>query len=320
MNYNASHPLRIGTRKSALAMVQTEAVCRALRRAYPELAADGAIEIVKIETLGDQTQAENLSLVEHGGKALWATEHEQALRKNLVDCAVHSVKDMPGALADDMTMPCILPREDARDVFLSPVADHFMDLPEGATVGTSSPRRAAITLARRPDLKIAVFRGNIDTRLKKLADGVVDATYLAAAGLRRAGLSNRIQTILDPKEDMLPAVGQGAIGVEFLKSRDDLKSLFAQLHCQASGLRIGAERGWLKMMDGSCRSPLAAYAQFGGGADMLLSVFASTHDGSDTRTQTHTAEIRSLDEAVKFGESIGQKMKAELPDTFFKAA
>jgi hydroxymethylbilane synthase len=316
MNFSPSHPLRIGTRKSALAKVQTETVCQALRLSCPALAVDGAIEIIRIDTLGDQTQARNLSLVEHGGKALWATEHEAALRGDLIDCAVHSVKDMPGLMPEDMTMPCILPRETAWDVFLSPIADHFMDLPEGAVVGTSSPRRAAITLSKRPDLKIETFRGNIESRLKKLADGVVDATYLAAAGLERAGLSDRIQTVLEP-EDMLPAVGQGAIGIEFLDSRDDLKSIFDEIHCETSGLRVAAERGWLKVMDGSCRSPIAAYAHFMDKNNLKLCVFASTLDGSDTRTETHTAEIQTLAEAEEFGQSIARRMKAELPDGFF---
>lgn len=318
MEFSPSHPLRIGTRKSALAMVQTETVCQALRQNCPELAAEGAIEIVRIDTLGDQTQAQNLSLVEHGGKALWATEHESALRQELIHCAVHSVKDMPGLMPEDMTMPCILPREAAWDVFLSPIADHFMDLPDGAVVGTSSPRRAAVTLSKRPDLKIETFRGNIESRLKKLADGVVDATYLAAAGLERAGLADRIQTVLSP-EDMLPAVGQGAIGIEFLDSRDDLKAIFAKIHCETSGLCIAAERGWLKVMDGSCRSPIAAYAHFMDENSLKLSVFASTLDGSDTRTEIHTAQIQTWAAAEDFGQSIARRMKTELPDGFFGA-
>ena len=317
MEFNAQNPLRLGTRKSALALAQTHSVCAALKQAFPELAAEGALHIVKIETLGDQTQSANLSLVEHGGKALWATEHESAIRNGDIDCAVHSVKDIPGHMPDDMVMPCILPRENPFDVFLSPKADHFDDLPKGAIVGTSSPRRAAVTLARRPDIEIHTFRGNVESRLAKLAAGVVDGTYLAYAGLQRAELTRHIQTVLGAS-DMVPAVGQGAIGIEFLKDRKDLAEIFGKIHCEQSGMCVAAERGWLKMMDGSCKSPLGAYAYFSENNEneMTLHYFAATLDGSDTRTGVHTAKIGNEDEARDWGVCLGRDLKASLPAGF----
>ena len=311
-------PLRIGTRKSPLAMVQTQMVCDALKKSYDHLNKDGAIEIVQIETLGDTTQKDNLSLEAHGGKALWASEHEQALRTKQIDIAVHSAKDMPGELPDDMVMPCFLPRADARDVFLSPKASHFMDLPKGATIGTSSPRRAAIVLSKRPDLKIEVFRGNVETRLGKLADGVVDGTFLAFAGLDRREFKEHIKNVLSI-EDMLPAVGQGAIGLEFIKSRDDLAEMLEAINCPETRLCVSTERAWLKAMDGSCRSPLAGYAEFVEGQMMRLRVFAAGADGLETRYDQIEGQIKSLEEGQDMGTVLGQDMKTALPDDFFEA-
>ncbi len=315
---NQTKALRIGTRKSALARVQTGIVVEALKAAHPHLKKEGAIEVVHIDTLGDMTQVKNLSLVEHGGKALWATEHEAAMREGLVDIAVHSVKDIPGLLPEDMTMPIILPRTDARDVFLSPHADHFEDLHEGAIVGTSSPRRGAVVLSRRPDIDVRVFRGNVDTRLKKLENGEVDGTFLALAGMLRLGLDDRVETVLEP-EDMVPAVGQGALGLEFCKTRADLHDLLMPIHCHESGLRIVAERAWLAVMDGTCRSPIAAYAEMDGD-DMTLTAFAARIDGSDTSTERRFERITNLDEAVAFGADLGREMKSKLPQNFFEAA
>lgn len=307
-------PLRIGTRRSALAMTQTEMVVGALKQAHPELCSDGAIEIVGLETYGDKTQKDNLSLVEHGGKALWASEHEQAMRDNIIDCAVHSTKDIPGILDDDMVMPYFLPRADARDVFLSPICNHFKDLPEGATVGTSSPRRAAIVLAARPDLNIVTFRGNVGTRLEKIARGDVDASFLALAGMVRGGYEKNVQTILAP-EDMLPAVGQGAVGIEFKKDRTDLHDLFSKIHCDKTGICIKAERAWLAGMGGSCRSPLAAYAELNGD-QLYLRAFASDLDGKDVKMQDMKLSISGEDDAISAGAELATQMKADLPHGF----
>ncbi len=307
-------PLRIGTRKSALAMIQTEMVVAALKAAHSELCSDGAIEIVGLETYGDKTQKDNLSLVEHGGKALWASEHEQAMRDGIIDCAVHSTKDIPGILDDDMVMPCFLPRADARDVFLSSTVGHFTALPEGATIGTSSPRRAAIVLAKRPDLNIVTFRGNIGTRLKKIAHAEVDGTFLAAAGMIRGGYKDMMQTILEPSE-MLPAVGQGAIGIEFKKDRDDLHDLFSEIHDLQTGICVKAERAWLAGMGGSCRSPLAAYAELNGD-QLRLRAFASDFEGTDVKTCDITASVQDEIQAQKMGADLAAEMLKGLPKGF----
>lgn len=318
MTINA--PLRIGTRKSKLALIQTHLVCAALKKSVPALAEPDVIDVIELDTLGDQTQSQNLSLVEHGGKDLWVNEHEAAMRAGHVDCAVHSVKDIPGHLAEDMAISYVLPRVDARDVFLSPHADHFMDLPQGAVIGTSSPRRAAFVLSRRPDLKVEVFRGNVETRLKKLAEGLVDGTFLAKAGMVRLGFKDHIQTVLET-QDMVPAVGQGAIGVEFLKERHDLQDLFVQIQHHHTGLSVTAERAWLQAMGGTCKSPLAAYAEFDQAHEVLtLTAFAARLDGCETKTQTSTAIVQTKAEAEKLGADLGVEMKASLPDDFFKAA
>tara|TARA_B100000686_G_scaffold344115_1_gene426167 strand:- start:1364 stop:2314 length:951 start_codon:yes stop_codon:yes gene_type:complete len=311
-----THALRLGTRKSALALKQTEMVCEALRRAHPHLNREGAIEIVPMETLGDTTQKANLSLADHGGKALWATEHELAMRAGRVDVAVHSTKDIPGILDEDMVMPYFLPREDARDVFISSQGNHYRDLPQGAVVGTSSPRRAAMVLAARPDLEVVTFRGNVGTRLEKIANGVVDATFLAAAGMLRGGYQENIQNILNP-DDMLPAVGQGAIGLEFLKSRDDLCAILEPIHCHETGVRVSAERSWLAAMGGSCRSPLAAYAEWDENTnELFLRAFASDLKGTDVKTASLRQIAKDEEQAASLGNQLAQQMLADMPDGF----
>ena len=303
-------PLKIGTRKSALAMKQTEMVCDALRAAHPDI----ELQIIPVETFGDSTQKQNLSLVDHGGKALWASEHEAAMRAGDVDFAVHSTKDIPGILDDDMVMPFFLPRADARDVFLSSKADHYMDLPTGATLGTSSPRRAAMVLSKRPDIKIETFRGNVGTRLQKIADGVVDATFLAAAGMKRGGYDDHIQTILEAN-DMLPAVGQGAIGLEFLKARDDLVDILTPIHCKKTGVCVKAERAWLAGMGGSCRSPLAAYAELDG-RELYLRAFASDLKGQDVKLRQIKTPVRNESDAEAVGHALAQEMLKDMPKGF----
>ena len=312
-------PIRIGTRKSALALAQTDIVVAALKKAHPNLSEDGAIEVVHLNTLGDSTQKQNLSLVEHGGKALWATEHEQAMRQGHVDCAVHSVKDIPGLLPEDMVMPCFLPRAAAEDVFLSPRADTIMDLPEGAIFGTSSPRRQAYVLSKRPDLKVVTFRGNVGSRLKKLEEGIVDGTFLALAGMQRAGYEDAVQTVMSPSK-MIPAVGQGAIGIEFLKNRDDLADIFEAINCETTRMCIEVERAWLRVMDGSCRSPLAGYAVFTDDKHITLNVMAARLDGSEVSYDTTDGAVENVNEAIALGANLGQKMKAVLPPDFFEAA
>ena len=202
--------LRLGTRGSPLALAQTEETKRRLMKARPELSGEGAIEVVVIRTTGDRIQDRPLSEV--GGKGLFTKEIEEALFDERIDVAVHSMKDMPTWPPEFLTIGAFLPREDPRDAFFSPHADTISGLPNGTVVGTSSLRRQSQILALRPDLKVVSIRGNVDTRLRKLASGDVGATLLALAGLRRLGRDDRQHSVLSSKE-MLPAVGQGAIGL-----------------------------------------------------------------------------------------------------------
>src|SRR6476659_8405842 len=202
--------LRLGTRGSRLALVQTDLVRRALARAVPELAAPDAIEVVTIKTTGDAIQ--DRPLAEAGGKGLFVKEIEEAMLAGRIDAAVHSMKDMPTAQPPGLVIAAFLPREDARDVLIAGDVKRIADLGTGAVVGTSALRRRAQLLHRRPDLKIVTFRGNVDTRLAKLERGEVEATLLALAGLKRLGMAHVGTPV--PEDEMLPAVGQGAVCIE----------------------------------------------------------------------------------------------------------
>ncbi len=211
-----------------------------------------------IKTSGDKIQDRALAAV--GGKGLFTKELEEALLEESIDLAVHSMKDMPAFLPKGLEIACILPREDVRDAFISLVASSLGALPPGSIIGTASIRREAFVRHKRPDVKTVLFRGNVETRLKKLADGQAHATILAAAGLKRLGLADRIAQYL-PFEDMLPAPAQGAIGVEIRSSDKRMHSLLAAIHDEATGAAIAAERAFLAELDGSCRTPIAALAR-----------------------------------------------------------
>jgi len=253
--------LRIGTRGSALALAQAAQVAAALAAAHPALAAPGAIATVPIRTTGDRVQ--DRPLYEIGGKALFTKEIEDALLAGRIDVAVHSGKDMPTFLPPGLTIGATLPREDPRDAFLSRIAPSIMDLPLGARVGTSSPRRTAQLLHERRDLKIVPLRGNIDTRLRKLDAGDADAAILAVAGLKRLGLADRI-TALIPLDQMLPAPAQGAIALE-IRAEDERAALYVGAIDDApTSLCIAAERVFLAVLGGDCRTPIAALARIDG--------------------------------------------------------
>lgn len=302
--------LKIGTRGSPLALAQTHIVAAALKRAHPALAADGAIEIVTIVTTGDMSQAANASLSTLGGKGLFTKEIEEALIDGRIDCAIHSMKDMPTTLPAGLDISHVLPREDVRDAFFSTKGNSIEDLPAGAVVGTSSLRRQAIILSLRPDLKVVTFRGNVGTRLQKLADGVVDATLLAVAGLNRLGQQDKIQTIL-PAETMLPAVAQGAVGIETRIEDHTTRALLDAVHCSETFLQITAERAYLARMDGSCKTPLAALLtprDKAGIAD-FHALFASP-DGRDVKRYHTRTAIHTLDDARAVGMAAGQALAA----------
>ena len=247
--------LKIGTRGSPLALAQANETAERLAAAHPELAEPGALETVVIRTTGDAVQ--NRPLAEIGGKGLFTKEIDEALLSGAIDLAVHSMKDVPTWLPDGVSVPCILPREDPRDAFFASDCDSLDGLPPGAVVGTAALRRQAQILARRPDLTVVPLRGNVQTRLRKLAEGQVHATLLAMAGLRRLGLVDRITATLST-EEMLPAVAQGAIGIACRSDDAGVRDRLAALHCADSGVRVAAERALLTELEGSCRTPIAA--------------------------------------------------------------
>lgn len=245
--------IRIGTRGSKLALAQAHLVQKMLLEHYPNL----ITEIVTIKTTGDKILEKNLS--EIGGKGLFIKEIEEQMIEGEIDIAVHSMKDIPAFVHDDLEIPCILEREDPSDAFISEKYSKIADLPEGAILGTSSPRRAAQALNKRPDLKVVPFRGNIHTRLEKLKKNEADATFLAIAGLKRSGMLSDIAHPIEFSE-MLPAVSQGAIGIQTRKKDFSIKEIIAKLHHAETFTAITAERGFLIEFEGSCRTPIAALA------------------------------------------------------------
>lgn len=255
------HVIRIGTRGSPLALAQANQVRDRLIAAHEDLDA-GSVELEIISTKGDRIV--DRPLTELGGKGLFTEEIEAALLDGNIDMAVHSMKDMPTALPDGLEIGCVLEREDPRDGFIARSAAHFRDLPTGAVVGTASLRRQAQVLNARPDLRVISFRGNVQTRLQKLEDGQVDATFLAVAGMRRLGLADRLTSVLDVDE-MLPAVAQGVIGIECRSNDSQIAGLLHPLNHSDTGLRLAAERAFLAALDGSCRTPIAGLAELQGG-------------------------------------------------------
>ncbi|WP_376957403.1 hydroxymethylbilane synthase [Azospirillum sp. A26] len=308
-----THPLRIGTRGSPLALAQAHETRDRLIAAHPHLAAPGAIEIVVFKTTGDRIL--DRTLAEAGGKGLFTKELEEALFDGRADLAVHSMKDVPTQLPDGLEIATLLPREDPRDAFFSRTGCGLADLPAGAVVGTAGLRRQAQVLELRPDLKIFPLRGNVQTRLSKLDAGEVDATLLALAGLRRLGLTDRITAVLEP-ETMLPAVAQGAIGIEIRSDDDATRALLAPLNCAETMVRVTAERALLAALDGSCRTPIAALAMLDGDG-LHLRAKVLSHDGSiifRTERRGRSADAESL------GRDAGAEIRAQLPPDFFAAS
>jgi len=262
--------LRIGTRGSRLALAQSRWVQAALQRHHPAL----VVELVTITTTGDRFLDAPLSTI--GGKGLFVKEIEEALTAGRVDCAVHSMKDLPAELAPGLVIAAVPPREDPRDTLISRVGGSVHDLPHSARLGTSSLRRMALVRAQRSDLDVVALRGNVDTRLRKLDAGELDAVVLAAAGLRRLGIARADLALLDPAE-FLPAVGQGALAIE---SRDDAtRALLAVLDDNDTRIAVSAERAFLARVGGSCRTPLAAHASLSSG-QLGLSALIANPDGT----------------------------------------
>ena len=250
-------PLRIGTRGSPLALAQAYETRERLSIAFG-LSLD-SFEIVVIKTTGDKVL--NRPLKEIGGKGLFTKEIEEALLQESIDIAVHSMKDMPVQQPDGLILDTFLPREDVRDAFVSRIHKGLADIPQGATVGTSSLRRKAQLMSKRPDLKIVEFRGNVQTRLKKLDDGVAECTFLAVAGLNRLNMEDIITAPISTDE-MLPAVAQGAIGIERREKDIKVATMLEAIHNSTTGLLLSAERAFLEALDGSCETPIAGLAEF----------------------------------------------------------
>jgi hydroxymethylbilane synthase len=304
--------IRVGTRGSPLAMAQTHMVVEALRRSVPEL----DIEIVEILTSGDWKPAdgEKRLLESAGGKGLFAHEIEQQILSGKVDCGVHSLKDMPSFLPEGLVIEHFLPREDPRDAFISAKYETFAGLPDGAVVGTSSLRRQAFLLAKRPGLRVVPLRGNVATRLEKLRAGQVDATFLAYAGLKRLGLDEEkeIRQVLSP-EEFLPACGQGIIGIETRKGDAALHETLQKIHDTASGLRAVAERAVLQVLDGSCRTPVGSYATMENGR-MRLCCAVAMPDGSKSFEAKMTEPVSAMEDAENLGRKLGEKLKPDIPE------
>ena len=294
-----AQPLSIGTRGSPLALAQAYETRARLAAAF-DLPHE-AFEIVIIKVTGDLIQ--DRALKEIGGKGLFTREIEEALLAGSIDIAVHSMKDMPVEQPAGLLLDTYLPREDVRDAFVSLTCDSIADLAQGATVGTSSLRRKAQLLARRPDLNIVEFRGNVQTRLKKLGDGVAEATFLAMAGLNRLGMDD-VKRRAIATEDMLPAIAQGAIGIERRGDDTRMADMLAAIHDVPTGQRLAAERAFLAALDGSCETPIGGLADLDGGTLRLRGEILRV-DGSEVIADDQTATIED-------GAALGREMAAAM--------
>jgi len=302
--------LRIGARGSKLSLAQTGHVRAALAARLG--VAISEIEITPIVTTGDRIQ--DRRLIEAGGKGLFTKELDEALRDNRVDIAVHSLKDLPTRLPDDIALACVPEREDPRDAFISVKARTLQDLPQGALVGTASLRRQAQALHARPDLRVATLRGNVDTRLAKLDAGEADATFLALAGLKRLGLDKRATSLVDP-EDMPPAACQGALAITARAADSRVRALIAGFEDASARVEIEAERAFLAALDGSCRTPIGALARR---VNNQLSFIGETlaPDGKTRwrRSQTIMLAADAMGAARELGERLGQEIRDEAGD------
>ena len=302
--------LRIGTRGSPLALAQA-AIVRA-RLAAAQGVEEARLPLVIIRTTGDMIQ--DRTLAQAGGKGLFTKEIEEALLAQEIDVAVHSAKDMPTVLPDGLSIAAVLPREDARDVFIGRAARHLRDLRPGAVVGTASLRRQAIVKRLRGDLEVVPIRGNVETRLRKLADGVVDATLLALAGLKRLGLAERASSIFSVDE-FLPAVGQGIVAMETRVRDEATRAALAHVNHADTALALAAERAFLTVLDGSCRTPIAGHATVAGGRVRLRGLIAKP-DGSAAFECEREGAIA---EAAALGRDAGGELTRRAGDDFLSA-
>ena len=296
--------LTIATRESRLALWQAEHV-KALLQGLGH-----AVQLLGMTTQGDQILDRSLSKV--GGKGLFVKELEVALQEGHADLAVHSLKDVPMDLPEGFDLACVMTREDPRDAWVSSRYAHLNDLPQGAVVGTSSLRRTVLLRAMRPDLKIEPLRGNLDTRLRKLDEGQYDGIVLAAAGLKRLGLSERIRHIFDTTE-MLPAAGQGALGIEVRSSRQDVTAALKPLAHDSTWLTVTAERAVSRAMGGSCSMPLAAHATYDNGELHLRAAWGDA-EGASALVQAELTQAISVTDHLQarvLGEKVAQMLQQQ---------
>ncbi|EZH82953.1 hydroxymethylbilane synthase [Ectopseudomonas composti] len=303
-----SREIRIATRKSALALWQAEYVKARLEQAHPGL----KVSLVPMVSRGDKLLDAPLAKI--GGKGLFVKELETALLENQADIAVHSMKDVPMDFPEGLGLYCICEREDPRDAFVSNTYDSLDVLPAGSVVGTSSLRRQAQLLARRPDLKIQFLRGNVNTRLAKLDAGEYDAIILAAAGLIRLGFEDRIRSSISA-EDSLPAGGQGAVGIECRSADTDVHALLAPLHHRETALRVTAERALNKHLNGGCQVPIACYALLENDQLWLRGLVGQPDGGLLLRAEERAAS----GDAEALGVRVAEALLAQGADAILKA-
>ncbi|GBR18337.1 hydroxymethylbilane synthase [Asaia spathodeae] len=309
--------LRVGTRASPLALVQARSFMAQLGETFPLLEIFGSLQERRISTKGDRDQVRRLA--EIGGKGLFSKEIHEALRAGEIDFAVHSLKDLETFLPDDLVLDCTLRREDPRDALVlrdrnavQPGQDPLDCLPKGAVIGCASVRRQAQILARRPDLRFCLIRGNVQTRLRKLEEGACDATLLALAGLNRLGMAARADVVFEP-DDMLPACGQGIIGITLRRRDTGLRKLMTAIEDPATRLAATAERALLEVLDGSCRTPIGGFAKFENGRLVLHGLIAA-EDGSVVVRR----EIAGLpEEASALGAEMGAMLRRDTPAAVF---
>ncbi len=294
--------IRIGTRTSKLALSQVAEFHLLLADFFPDL----KIEIVPITTSGDRIQDRNLADI--GGKGLFIKELEEALLQDKIDIAIHSAKDVPPVIHEETEIAAFTSRLDSRDCFISAKFKKLEDLPKGAIVGTSSARRKAILLRKRPDLQIVNFRGNVDTRLRKLEENVVDATILAACGLERLGKEKEVKKVFDKKE-MLPAGGQGALAVQIKKSSDSLREVVQKINDSKTMIEVKCERAFLRELGASCSTPVGVHAEIENDKITLRTQLLS-FNGSEI-FETKSGGKAELEKAIEIGISAAQKVKKD---------
>ena len=298
----------IGTRGSPLALAQAHEVRARLAKAHALDPERIAIRVMK--TSGDLIQ--DRPLYDVGGKGLFTKEIEEALLAGSIDFAVHSAKDVPIFLPDEAWLAAWLPREDSRDVFISPHAKRLQDLKPGSVVGTASMRRQAMVLRLRPDLKVVTFRGNVETRLRKLAEGQADATILALAGLKRLGLEHNVSSIFS-FDELLPSAGQGAIAIESRRDDDRINAFLAPINHPDTAVALAAERSFLALLDGTCRTPIGGHCVVDGERIHFRGIIISP----DGREFFETTRDGSRADAAALGTDAAQELRKRAGEKFF---